>query len=459
MDISFNNIQLGNKSDAFIYLLCKNIKNSFKLPEIINNRFKGEKNEVMTVMIDNKLYIISGLGNNNICDNEAIKKAVTDGLSYAKSLNCHSVSIHSNTNSVESLKIIVETAVLVNYSFDKYMDKKNTLEKINIIADKKYKKEISESLIIANNVNEVRDLINEPANILNPKSFVNIIKSRSRKTKNKVEIFDERKLKSKKMNTILAVGQGSKKKSYLAIIKYLPLKNKKPIILVGKGVTFDSGGISIKHGDFGDMKTDMSGAAVAYGIVNAVSELKLKKNVIAIMPLVENMPSSNAIRPGDIVKSYSGKTIEIINTDAEGRLILADALAYASELKPAHIVDFATLTGAASYVTDVDAALVMGNDTKLNKMIVSAGNKIGEKVWELPMWESYVKKTKSNIADVKNSGYKSKAGTIMAGAFLSNFVKCKSWAHMDIAGVSFSDEEGSSGYGVRLRIELIKKLK
>lgn len=456
MNISFNDIKSKKKSDAFIYILCKNIKHSYKLPDIVNKRFKGDKNEIMTLVVDSKLYIISGLGHNKVCDENSIKKAVLDAIIYAKNLNCKTISILSNVN--KDIQNIVETAVLVNYSFDKYRNKKNTLEKINIIADKKYKKNVEESLIIANNVNEVRDLINEPANILNPKSFVDIIKNKSKKTKNKVEIFDEKKMKVKKMNTILAVGQGSKNNSYLAIIKYLPVKNKKPIILVGKGVTFDSGGISIKSGNFGDMKTDMSGAAVVYGVINAVSELKLKKNVIAIMPLVENMPSSNAIRPGDVIKSYSGKTIEIVNTDAEGRLILADALAYASELKPQHIIDFATLTGAASYITGDKASLAMGNDKKLINTIIKAGEKTGEKVWGLPIWKSYVKGTESNIADVKNSGYESKAGTVMAGAFLSNFVTCKSWAHLDIAGVSFTEKAGSSGYGVRLGIEFIKKL-
>ena len=202
----------------------------------------------------------------------------------------------------------------------------------------------------------------------------------------------------------------------------------------------------------------MSGAAVVFGIINTISELKLKKNVIAIMPLVENMPGANAIRPGDIVKSYSGKTIEIVNTDAEGRLILADALAYASEMKPEHIIDFATLTGATRYITGDKSALTMGNNKKLINTIVKAGKETGEYVWELPMWKSYIEGTKSNIADVKNSGYKSKAGTIMAGAFLSNFVKSKSWAHCDIADVSFKDETGSSGYGVRLGVEIIKNL-
>ena len=458
MNISLNDKRISEKSDAFIYLLCKNIKHSYKLPEMVNKRFIGEKNEVMTVIIDDKLFIVSGLGKDNICDNESIKKAVTDGLIYAKKLKCKTVSILSNTDSFKNIKNITETSILVNYSFNKYKSELNSLENINIITDKKYKNNIIESIIIANNVNEIRNLINEPANILYPKSFIDIIKKKCKKIKNKVEIFNEKKLKSKKMNTILAVGQGSKKESYLAIIKYLPVKNKKPIILVGKGVTFDSGGISIKSGNFGDMKTDMSGAAVVFGIINSVSELKLKKNVIAIIPLVENMPGANAIRPGDVIKSYSGKTIEIVNTDAEGRLILADALAYASEMNPKHIIDFATLTGATRYITGDKASLIMGNNKKLINTIIKAGDKTGEKVWELPMWKSYIEGTKSNIADLKNSGYKSKAGTIMAGAFLSNFVKCKSWVHCDIADVSFKDESGSSGYGVRLGIEFIKNL-
>jgi leucyl aminopeptidase len=233
-------------------------------------------------------------------------------------------------------------------------------------------------------------------------------------------------------------------------------------VLVGKGLTFDSGGISLKPADkMDEMKTDMSGGAAVMGVIMAAADLQLPLNITALIPSTENMPSGTACKPGDIIKSYSGKTIEVLNTDAEGRLILADALAYASEFKPAAVIDVATLTGACIVALGDDVIGMLGTDYKLKKEINKAAQTTGELVWELPLWESYHELIKSDIADYKNSGGRT-AGTITAAAFLSKFVGDSPWVHLDIAGPAWTSKDktyipkGASGVAVRLLVEFLR---
>jgi leucyl aminopeptidase len=245
-------------------------------------------------------------------------------------------------------------------------------------------------------------------------------------------------------------------------------KSEKPFVLVGKGVTFDSGGISIKPAQGMDaMKMDMGGAAAVVGAFEAVSKLKLKVNLIGLIPAVENMPSGTAYKPGDVIRSYSGITIEVDNTDAEGRLILADALDYAANYKPKAVIDICTLTGAAIICFGHLLAGLMGNDSELKKKIFEAGEKSFERVWELPLYDDYDKLMKSDLAEIKNTGPARQAGTIMGGIFLKKFASNKyPWAHLDIASTSFNVSEsmteyqtpGATGYGVRLFVELFKNL-
>jgi leucyl aminopeptidase len=213
-------------------------------------------------------------------------------------------------------------------------------------------------------------------------------------------------------------------------------KKSKTIALIGKGVMFDSGGYNIKNGDFSDMKQDMTGSAIVYAIFKLLAKNQVNGRFIGLLPLVENMVDANSIRPGDILKAYNGKTVEIIDTDAEGRLIMADALAYSKKFNPYMCIDIATLTGQAATIFDNKSSVIMGNNNKYIQKMIRAGNDNNEKIWELPMWNEYVELTKSKIADFKNYTYESKAGTIMAGAFLSNFIPEKAhWIHLDIAGV------------------------
>jgi leucyl aminopeptidase len=265
------------------------------------------------------------------------------------------------------------------------------------------------------------------------------------------------------MNSFLSVASGSNEEPKFIILEYSGAKKSEaPIVLVGKGLTFDSGGISIKPADkMDEMKTDMSGGAAVMGAVMAASNLQLPLNIVGLIPATENMLGGTAYRPGDILKSYSGKTIEVINTDAEGRLILADALSYASKYKPAAIIDVATLTGACIVALGDDVIGMLGTDDKLKSEINRAAKATGELVWELPLWESYSELIKSDIADYKNSGGRA-AGTITAAAFLSKFVGDFPWVHLDIAGPAWRAKDityipkGASGVTVRLLVEFLR---
>jgi leucyl aminopeptidase len=260
------------------------------------------------------------------------------------------------------------------------------------------------------------------------------------------------------MNSLLSVSAGSKYPGYLIELRLKKVRKEKPMALVGKGITFDSGGISLKRPHkMGAMKTDMLGSATVLGIIDYLAQIKCRRNVIGFMAIAENMPGPNATRPGDIVKSYSGKTIEILDTDAEGRLVLADALAYAEKThKPRTIIDFATLTGQQDSVSCALFASLMGTDETLNKELLEMSEKTNEKLVEFPLYQEYIDHTKSDIADVKNYEFGCNSGMIHAGAFLSNFIDRKKvkWAHLDIAGPARM-EGMPSAYGVRLVSEYI----
>ncbi|UCF65554.1 MAG: leucyl aminopeptidase [bacterium] len=307
-------------------------------------------------------------------------------------------------------------------------------------------------------VNLARQLAEFPSNELTPQVFVKRMRELGEIHKWQLEVLDRKALEKKRMNALLAVAQGSDHSPYLAIASYRHPAAKQTVGLVGKGVTFDSGGISIKPSkNMEEMKYDMSGAAAVLGALSVVSATRLPINVVAALPLVENMPSGKAIRPGDIVRSYSGKTIEIINTDAEGRLILADALSYLEQkYQPDVMVDLATLTGAVVVALGNMAAAVLSEKDDLTRALREAGDLAGEKLWPLPLWEDYKELMKSKLADVRNISTKSGAGAITAAIFLQQFVGKTAWAHLDIAGTAYGmpakshRPEGATGFGVKL---------
>jgi len=279
----------------------------------------------------------------------------------------------------------------------------------------------------------------------------------------KVKIINEPAMKKLGMNALLGVARGSNEPPKLIVMEYNGgKKGEKPVVLVGKGITFDSGGISIKPSDSMDeMKTDMSGGAAVIGTLMASADLKIPLNIVGIIPATENLPGGKAYKPGDILKSMSGKTIEIMNTDAEGRVVLADAFEYANKYKPAAMIDMATLTGACIIALGDLIIGMMGTDERLKSMIRDASDATGEKVWELPLWKEYDELIKSDVADVKNTGGRA-GGTITAALFLSKFVGEYPWVHLDIAGPAWLKKDrpyinkGASGVGVRLMVELLR---
>jgi len=362
---------------------------------------------------------------------------------------------------------------LKSYTFNKY--KTTNKEKINkkiifkIITSHKENMQNNDKYYdaIKEGVFLTRDLVSEPPNVLNPKKYTEEIKKLT-KLGLKVEILNESKLKKLGMNSLLGVGQGSENETFLVVIKWNGAKNNfgKPLAFVGKGVCFDTGGISLKPAKFmEEMKYDMGGSAVVVGLMKSLALRKAKVNAIGVVGLVENMPDGNAQRPGDIVKSYSGKTIEVLNTDAEGRLVLADALTYTEEkYKPKFIIDLATLTGAIIMALGEEYAGLFSNNDELSKNIFKASENVNEKVWRLPLHKNYDKLIDSSIADVQNINYVGGAGSITAAQFLQRFIINKTpWAHLDIAGMAFSKKAanlnpgGATGFGVRLLNNLIKE--
>ena len=356
---------------------------------------------------------------------------------------------------------------LKSYTFDKYKTKKNT-KNIKIFVTGKNLPSTNEQLkfrSIENGTFYTRDLVSEPGNILHPDEYAKRL-GLLKKDGLKVTVYDQKKLKKLGMNTLLGVGQGSIRGSYLVTLEWKGLKdNTKPLAFVGKGVCFDTGGISLKPAKFmEDMTYDMAGSAVVVGLMKSLALRKAKVNAVGVVGLVENMPGGNAQRPGDIVKSYSGKTVEILNTDAEGRLVLADALTYTEEkFKPKFIIDLATLTGAIIVSLGSEYAGLFSNDDKLSKELIEAGEKVEEKVWRMPLNKNFDKLIDSKNADMQNINYVGGAGSTTAAQFLQRFILNKTpWAHLDIAGMAFSkyggalNSGGATGYGVRLLNKLIE---
>jgi len=358
---------------------------------------------------------------------------------------------------------------LKSYQFKKYKTKqikKNNL--INIFGNKN-KPSASDILrfkALEEGTFYARDLVSEPGNILHPDEYAKRL-NLLRKDGLKVTVYDQKKLKKLGMNALLGVGMGSIRGSYLVTMEWNGAKkNTKPLAFVGKGVTFDTGGYSLKPARFmEDMTYDMAGSAAVVGLMKSLALRKAKINAVGVVGLVENMVSGVAQRPGDIVKSYSGKTIEVLNTDAEGRLVLADALTFTEKkFKPKFIVDLATLTGAIIVCLGSEYAGLFSNDDNLSRQIISAGEKVEEKLWRMPLHKNYDKLMNSKNADVQNINYVGGAGSTTAAQFLQRFILNKTpWAHLDIAGMAFSkyggalNSGGATGFGVRLLNQLIEE--
>jgi len=416
-----------------------------------------------------KVLLIS-LGKEEKLDYETIRKLggiIGSGANKYKFSSCTIADTwyRKKLDKEISIRALLEGIFIGTYTFEEFFSEKKTkvnLKEVNIEFKGNFEKAIEETRIVAESVFLARDLQNLPSNIATPTYIANVAKEECEKVGISVKIIEKEEAEKLGMNVYLAVARGSEERPKFVVMEYKG-GGDKWYSIAGKGITFDTGGISIKPSErMEEMKYDMSGAASVIGSMIAIARLGLKVNVVGITPLTENMPSGKATKPGDIVKSMGGTSVEIINTDAEGRLILADALEYVKKYNPEFVIDIATLTGACVVALGHEAAGLMGNNSELIEMIKKSSQRTGERVWELPLWDEYNEYIKSDFADVKNVGNRY-GGAITAAAFLKKFTNYK-WSHMDIAGVAYTDKEkfyikkGGTGFGVRLFVELFKSL-
>ena len=456
----------SNQTLNKIQVYLKNLKFKKKKEKIISFDV-SEKNKALFIIAKEKLVSnnFEELGGNFY---SFIKTNKIDKINlYADTLKF----FKSNEKNTNLFLNFIHGFNLKSYSFDKYKTQNSNIFYflLKIISSEKISlnNNCFRYKAIESGVFQTRDLVSEPPNILYPKKYVEIIKKLS-SLGLKIQIYNESKMKKLGMHAILGVGQGSINESFLVTMEWRGNKKSKnkPLAFVGKGVCFDTGGISLKPARFmEEMKYDMAGSAVVVGLLKTLALRKAKVNAVGVVGLVENMPGGNAQRPGDIVKSYSGKTIEVLNTDAEGRLVLADALSFTEKnFKPKFIIDLATLTGAIIVSLGEEYAGLFSNNEELSNKIFDVGKKIGEKVWRLPLDENYDKLMNSLVADMQNINYSGGAGSITAAQFLQRFIVNKTpWVHLDIAGMAFSKKaanlnpSGATGFGVRLLNKLIEE--
>ncbi len=442
-----------------------------------SEEFTGEEKQVSVIMHPSgyqvKRIILAGLGDKKKVDVDSYRRAAGRlsqfvGLTKSSTAAFYFGKIGDPT----FLQGAIEGYLLGSYKqlefkTGKSAEDKNKLEAITFVTDNKrslrtLEKYVERGQIIAEGQLLVRELANTPGNHLTPRMLASRAQRLARKHGVRCVILDEKAIQREKMGALLSVARGSVEPPRFIVLEYHGgRQGQKPVVLVGKGVTFDAGGISLKSAlNMHQMKGDMAGAAAVLAAIITAARLKLPLNIVSLIPTTENLPSGSASKPGDIVTSRKGLTIEIINTDAEGRLILADALDYANKFEPQAVVDIATLTGASLYILGYAGAPVLGNNPKLMARLKEASATCAERVWELPIWDDHRNQMKSSIADLVNSGGKP-AGTITAAAFLENFIGDWPWAHVDIAYVDYEPEgrpyipKGITGIGLRLLVELL----
>ncbi len=430
-----------------------------------NKNFKDDKIISLNEDFDQKIILIILKKSKTELDFEKLGAKFLDFLKKNEIYEIHIETFNIQKKDIININSFVHGVELKSYEFNLYKTKKQST-KFDINIDKSNISQTSKKLdAILKGVNFTRDLVSEPGNILHPDEYAKRL-LKLKKIGLKVKIYDEKKLKKLGFNALLGVGQGSIRGSYLVTMEWNGNKSKsKPLAFVGKGVCFDTGGISLKPAKFmEDMTYDMAGSAVVAGLMKNFALRKAKINAVGVVGLVENMPGGNAQRPGDIVKSYSGKTIEVLNTDAEGRLVLADALTYTEEkFKPEFIIDLATLTGAIIVALGSEHSGLFSNNDKLSIQLHEVGKKVDEKVWRLPLNKNYDKLMDSKNADMQNINYVGGASSITAAQFLQRFIINNTpWVHLDIAGMAFSkyggalNSGGATGYGVRLLNKLVE---
>lgn len=465
----------GCQDDSGLKYLDKNLDGL--ITKIYDDgEFEGKLNQTIVLHglsnLQSDRLILAGLGEKSKLDYDCYRQ-VSGTLSRIPAIrNSESMAVLVETGDVEKISsAVIEGFMLGRFKMTEHKSGADqTKEKTKTISfigtDRSQivgiKNGITNGQIVSDSVILARRLAAQPGNLLTPKKFASQAQSLSNKYKMDCRILDEKQIRAEKMGAFLGVAQGSAEPPRFVILKHNGSGSKrKPIVLVGKGITFDSGGISLKVPlDMDEMKGDMQGGAIVLAAMIAAAKLKLPLNIVGLIPLAENLPSSKALKPGDVVKSRKGKTIEVINTDAEGRLILADALDYANEFKPQAVIDIATLTGGALYVLGYAGAPILGNNKRLMDAVRASSKATAEKVWEMPIWDEFRRLMESPIADLKNSGGKT-AATMTAAAFLENFIGNWPWVHIDIAYTDVEKEgqpytpKGTTGFGLRLLIHLL----
>jgi leucyl aminopeptidase len=449
--------------------------------------FKGELYKTFLIHKTQKIgvrrVLLVGLGKAKDCTIDKVRGAASYGARFIRDMGIKhfivpgSFAQLSEISNTEVIKAVLEGISLGLYTFKEYKTKKDgspdkVIDGFTILVEsnKEYvaiKDATKASEILSRAVYLVRDLVSRPANSATPAFLARTAQTNAKKHRLECRVLGMEQIKKLGMGCFIGVAQGSREPAKFIIIEHKPRKTvrRDTIVLIGKAITFDSGGISLKPAQGMDrMKDDMSGGAAVIGIMQAVAELGIPLHVVGLVPATENLPDGAALKPGDIITSLSGKTVEIITTDAEGRLILADALTYASRYQPAAIIDLATLTGACVIALGNDVAGVMGTNDGLIEKIKQASAITGEKVWQLPLWDEYGELLKSDIADIKNAGGRD-AGAITGGFFLKEFADKTPWVHMDIAGPVWTEKDkpyipkGATGFGVRLIVNLLENWK
>ena len=452
-----------------------------RIREVMNlGDFKGKHKTTCWLYTNGAIaaprVLLVGLGEYHDLTVEKVREAAGNAARTIRDMGLSTAAIPIPIEATpEMIQAAAEATLLALYQFNEHKtdsdddDEKKKLESITFLAESEQSKAMIENAAqrgetIATGTLLARDLSNQPANYLTPTQLAEKAQTVAETSGLGCEIFDKATLEEKGFRTLLAVAQGSAEEPRFIILEYTPDGEGKPdtVVLVGKGITFDTGGISLKSGSgMHEMKHDMSGAAAVIGAMQVIGQLKPNVRVIGVVAATENMPSGTAVKPGDVITSYGGKTIEILNTDAEGRLVLADALGWTAQYNPKGVIDLATLTGAVITCLGHIAAGAMGTDAELMAKVKSAAVKTHERVWELPLWDDYDEGVKSKVADVQNIG-DGGAGTIAGGAFLKKFAEGYPWVHLDIAGTAWGMKgagyipEGASGYGVRLLVQLVE---
>jgi leucyl aminopeptidase len=449
-----------------------------------NKEFEGKMKQIALLHTHGKTGIerilLIGLGKREQFSQEVVRVASGKAAHLVRDLGLKSyaTTIYGHTERITLSQIVeslVEGSELSLYRYDRYKTEGDAspkkVEHLDIFTGvpevvEEIQRAVNTAQIINRGVAVARDIANTPSSDATPQLIAEQVKQIAEKYNILITILNPEEMAELGMGGILGVARGSQQPPRLVIMEYRGGDiNDQPIAIIGKGITFDSGGISIKPSDkMEDMKFDKSGAAAVIGAMQTVAELNLPVNLVGITPLTENLPSGSAYKPGDVLKISNGKTVEVISTDAEGRLILADALSYTSRFNPQAVIDLATLTGACVIALGGVASGLLGNNEGLKRQVKDAGDATGERVWELPLWDEYKEQIKSEIADMKNVGGRP-AGTITAASFLSNFVNYP-WVHLDIAGTAWTQDsipdkpyypKGATGVGVRLLTEVLRR--